>query len=332
MFPTLIPHGRTTRRVEWTHLPARVRARVEEQCGSPVVTATSQGSGFTPGFASVLTCEDGSRHFVKSASEQAQKMFADAYRDEARKLALLPETAPAARLRWTVEEEGWFALGIEHVESRQPHRPWRPADLAAALDALEIVADTLTPPPDGVTEVSFGQDFAEFPSYWEHLRSARPVLPHLEEAAGLAARFEEVCEGDTLVHTDVRDDNVLIRPDGTALYCDWNFPCRGAAWLDSVFMLIGPRGDGLDVEAVLSERRLTRGVPADHVDVVLALLVGYFLRQSDLPVPPTSPHLRDAQWWQGIVVWDWLCERRGWPRPEGDAVSLRDLGRRARRC
>ena len=91
------------------------------------------------------------------------------------------------------------------------------------------------------------------------------------------------------MHTDVRDDNVLLRPDGTALYCDWNFPCRGAAWLDTLFMMVGPRGDGLDVEEVLGRRRLTRDLPAEHIDVVLALLTGYFWRQADEPVPPDVP-------------------------------------------
>jgi hypothetical protein len=53
-------------------------------------------------------------------------------------------------------------------------------------------------------------------------------------------------------------------------------------------------------------------VPAEHVDIVLALITGYFLRQSDEPVPPASPHLRDHQRWQGEVCRDWLAERRGW--------------------
>jgi hypothetical protein len=114
------------------------------------------------------------------------------------------------------------------------------------------------------------------------------------------------------VHTDVRDDNVLLTPDGRALFCDWNFPAVGAAWLDSLFMLIGPRGDGVDVDAVMAERPLLRDVAADDVDRVLALICGYFLRQADEPVPATSPHLRDAQRWQGDVVWAWLAERRGW--------------------
>ena len=73
------------------------------------------------------------------------------------------------------------------------------------------------------------------------------------------------------------------------MFCDWNWPTVGAAWLDTLFMLIGPRGDGLDVDAVLAARPLTREVDADHVDRVLALLVGYFFKSADEPVPPTSP-------------------------------------------
>ncbi len=89
------PSGRTARRLEWPFLPPNLRAYVEHRCGSPVVDAESQGAGFTPGFASVLTCEDGSRHFVKAASMKAQRMFAVSYREEARKLAALPESVPA---------------------------------------------------------------------------------------------------------------------------------------------------------------------------------------------------------------------------------------------
>ena len=41
-------------------------------------------------------------------------------------------------------------------------------------------------------------------------RHAGPELPHLDEAAALAATFAEVTVGSTLVHTDVRDDNLLL--------------------------------------------------------------------------------------------------------------------------
>lgn len=293
-----------------------VRRLVEQRCGAPVVEVESQDAGFTPGFASVLVCADGSRHFVKAASRIAQRVFADSYLEEARKVALLPAGVPAPRLRWQHVDDAWVVLGFEHVPSRPPVRPWRAEELDALLDALETTADLLTPGPPGLTTSTFADDHGAMAGCWHEL-PGRPVVvrgldEHGPEAAALAARLAEVTEGMTVLHTDVRDDNTLIRPDGSALLCDWNWPCRGAAWVDTVAALIGPRGDGLDVEAVLATRRLTADVPAEHVDVVLALLAGYFLRQGGEPVPRTSPHLRDAQRWQGEVVWEWLGERRGW--------------------
>lgn len=238
------PAGRTAQRLEWRFLPPHVRALIERQCAAPVLGAASQGGGYTPGFASVLRCADGSRHFVKAASVQAQGVIADSYREEARTLAALPADVPVAA--------------------------------------------------------------------WDHVRATRPGLPHLEQAATLAAGFAASTTGDTLVHTDLRDDNLILGPDGAVWMCDWNWPVRGAAWLDLVLLLLQPRGDGVDVEAVLATRALTRDVPAESVDSVLALLAGYFLRQGDEPVPSTSPYLRQHQRWCAEVTWDWLTRRRGW--------------------
>jgi aminoglycoside phosphotransferase (APT) family kinase protein len=310
--PTTIPHGRTARRLEWAHLPPAVRSLVEQRCGSPVVEAESQGAGFTPGFASILTCADGSRHFVKAASTAAQRWIADSLREEARKLRELPATSPAPRLLWVFDGD-WVVLGLQYVEARAPHRPWRLEELDACLDALETVADVLTPVPTGLTLDQFADELGSWPLFWDHVRATRD-LPHVDEATALAASFAEVVGGETLVHTDVRDDNVLLTDDGRALFCDWNWPVVGADWLDSLIMLIGPRGDGIDVEAVIAGRRLLRDVPPEHVDRVLAVVCGYFLKSADDPVPPTSPHMRDAQRWQGEVVWGWLCQRRGWAR------------------
>ncbi|WP_307827728.1 phosphotransferase [Nocardioides sp. SYSU D00038] len=305
-----VPAGRTARRLEWVHLPPHLRSVVEERCGSPVVAATSCTGGFTPGFASALTCADGSRHFVKAASVQAQRMFADAYREEARKLAALPPETPAPRLLWTHDGD-WVALGTELVEGTAPARPWREDQLAAALDLLARTARVLTPGPPGLALDPFSTEFATWPDLWERMDALYPS-PRNADAAALAARFAEVVDGDTVVHTDVRDDNLVVRADGSMVLCDWNWPVRGAAWLDSLLLLIGPRGDGLDVERVLAEHPTFASVTAEQVDIVLALVIPYFLTSGAQPRPPTSPYIRAHQTWQGDVLWDWLCERRGW--------------------
>lgn len=307
-----MPFGRTAHRLEWPHLPPHVRALVERECGSPVVEAISQSAGFTPGFASVLVCADGTRHFVKAASTKAQRAFALSYREEARKLGALPSSAPAPRLRWLHDRDDWVVLGIEYVEARAPRRPWRPTDVEAVALALEGLAADLTPAPAGLDLTPIADELGDWPAAWDHLRATRTDLPRLEDAADLAAGAFAATAGDTLVHTDVRDDNLLLATDGRVLLCDWNWPVLGAPWLDTVLLMVGPRGDGVDVDALLTRLPLTRDVPADQIDAFLALLTGYFWKQADERVPPTSPYLRDFQRWQGDVCWAWLAERRGW--------------------
>ena len=142
-------------------------------------------------------------------------------------------------------------LSTEYVEARPPRRPWRLPELQLCLDTLAAAVPVLTPPPAELGLPPASEELAEWPAYWDHLRTSRPDLSHLDEAAALAGRYVEVMAGETLVHTDVRDDNILLTTDGRALLCDWNWPMVGAAWLDSLFLLIGPRGDGLDVAAVI---------------------------------------------------------------------------------
>ncbi len=213
--PYPAPHGATARRLEWPFLPANLRAYIERKCGSPVVEAISQTSGFTPGFASVLVCEDGSRHFVKAASVKAQRLFADSYREEARKLAALPASVPAPRLLWHLDDD-WVVLGIEYVAARAPHRPWQPADLDALLDALETCADALTPPP---TRWSSTPRRTTSRRCWTAgPASARPAPTSIPRTwprpRPWPAATPRCARGDTLVHTDIRSDNVLIDADG----------------------------------------------------------------------------------------------------------------------
>lgn len=53
-------------------------------------------------------------------------------------------------------------------------------------------------------------------------------------------------EGDTLLRTDWKLDNILIQVDGTVRVVDWAWPTRGAAWIGPACLLIqlipnGPR-------------------------------------------------------------------------------------------
>jgi aminoglycoside phosphotransferase (APT) family kinase protein len=306
-----IPYGRTARRLEWHFLPPHIRTAVEERLGVPVIEAVNQPAGFTPGVACVLTGSDGRRVFVKAAAGVAQRAFAQAYLAEARILAALPVRVPAPALLWTIEDD-WVVLGIEYVEGRSPQRPWSPSDLDRCLDALEALDLGWAGAPDGLMLRPIAEEFAGFPAAWDAVRRDEPGLAHHDEAAELAARMASVVGGTTLVHTDLRDDNLLIGPDGHVWLCDWNWPALGAAWIDTVCLLIPAHGDGIDADAVLAERRLTRDVPAEDIDSFLALVAGYYFAQSAQAVPSSSPWLRAHQSWMGQATWSWLSARRGW--------------------
>ena len=307
-----VPHGRTARRLEWPLLPPALRRTIEQQLGSPVARAETRNSGFTPGFASVLTGDNGRRLFVKAASKKAQAQFAAAYAEEARKIVLLPREVPAPRLRWTHEDDLWIALGFEYVDARPPARPWRREDLMACLDTLAVVADHLNPVPPAWSLSPIEQELPSLLDGWQYVRRVAPDWPHLDDAETLVATYASFPGNDAFVHSDARDDNFLLAPGKPAMLCDWNWPALGPVWLDAVDLLASAYGDGLDADALLAEHPLTKQADPDHVDAWLAMLAGLMLEARDRPRPNSSPYLRvHANWW-AEVLWAWLAARRGW--------------------
>ena len=59
--PLTVPHGATAQRPRWSDLPPEVRDWVQDQLGVAVLSATSELSGYTPGFAARLRLGDGPR-------------------------------------------------------------------------------------------------------------------------------------------------------------------------------------------------------------------------------------------------------------------------------
>ena len=237
---------------EWPHLPPAVRALVEERCGSPVVDGRLAGRRL---HARLRV----GAHLRGRVATLREGRLGQGPADVRRRLprggpqaGALPAAVPAPRLLWSHDGD-WVVLETEYVEgraaasavaaSRPRRRPRRPR--AGGRELTPAPAE-LRPGHRSPTSSPTGRRTGTTS------RRRAPDLPHLDDAAALAAGFAEVTAGDTLVHTDVRDDNMLLRPDGRRVLCDWNWPVVGAAWLDTLFLMIGPRGDGLDVDAVLA--------------------------------------------------------------------------------
>ncbi|MEJ7630203.1 MAG: phosphotransferase [Nocardioidaceae bacterium] len=315
---TSIPVRATARRPRWDDLPVAVREHIEEAAGCAVIDTWSAGTGFTPGFASRLDLADESRVFVKAASSADDRRhewpLSSAYREEARKLRALGPRFAAPPLLWTreVDSEGerWVLLGLEYVEGRPPRRPWQDHELRLVLDKLADLAPALAaPPPElGLTAV-YDEIVVDFGNRLGRVRELQGSDAWLDTAERLCADSAALLVGDSLVHLDLRDDNVLISDAGEVWFVDWNFPALGAPWIDLVCILLSARGDGHDVEEILRVHPLTRDVDPHAIDSLLALLWSYWGIAMTDPVPAYSPHLRDHQQWYADVTRSWLRDR-----------------------
>jgi len=138
---------------------------------------------------------------------------------------------------------------------------------------------------------------------------SRPPLPLA--GVSLEAESARAADGTTLLHADIRADNVLLTPT-RVLFVDWPWGSRGAAWIDLLFMPSVTMQGGPKPWRIFNGHPLGRAAPAEAATAVLAAVTGFFVRQSRLPAPPGLPTLRAFQRDQGVPALEWLVHRTGW--------------------
>ena len=282
-----VPHGRTARRLEWPHLPPRRARRWSSSGAAPGRRRGVAGRGLHAGVRLGAGGEDGRRHFVKAAGKAQRQFAAVVPRGGAQARGAARRRRAGAAAAVDDDDDEWVVLGIEYVDGALPRPAVAADDLDACLDALETVAAEASPRrPEPRRWTTFAEEFARAPSATGTTSGAtRPGMPHLDEAAALARRLRRRSAGARhgRAHRRPRRQRAPRPPTGAAWICDWNWPVAGPAWLDSLFLLLGPCGDGLDVDEVFAQRRLLRGVPAETIDVVLAMLVRLLPRAATRP-------------------------------------------------
>jgi hypothetical protein len=305
-------------RIAWEQVPAGVRVAIEDVCGSGVVTAWTQPGGFSPGVAARVRCADGARFFIKAVSAQANPGTPGMHRQEGRVLAALePVIAgrrlPIPRLLGVVDRPPWIALVLEDIDGRHPALPWRTGELKQVVAAMDCLAEALTPAPVAVPAAAerLGAEFTG----WRTLATtpAHGQLDpwsqvHLDRLAQIEATWAEHATGETLLHADIRADNLLLTTRGP-MVVDWPWACRGAAVIDlvlfapSVAMQGGPQPAEL-----LAQSRHGRAAGHDTLTALAGALAGYLTEQSLRPPPPGLPTLRAFQSAQGAVARRWLAD------------------------
>ncbi|MFI1682638.1 phosphotransferase [Streptomyces sp. NPDC020607] len=321
MFPFAPPA--TGVRTPWGELPAHVRGELESVLGAPVVDAVTQRGGFSPGVAARVRLADGRRAFIKAVSAEANPGSPELHRAEARNSAALPDHVPAPRLLAAYDDGLWVALAFEDIEGHQPHVPWRADEFGLVLDAVTELSYALTPAPIDVRPVVDTE--RESFRGWERLIEAEAeadgaagarldpwVRRNLHALAELAAPWTGAAVGDTLIHADLRADNMLITAEGRVVFVDWPHAVRAAPWTDLLFMLPCVRAQGgPDPEDVFTAHPLGRAADPRGVTATLAAFASYLVRGSLKPAPPGLPTLRAFQAAQGAAAVAWLRTRLG---------------------
>lgn len=288
-------------RLGWRDLPAEVQDAVAAILKSPVTEAVSQSGGFSPGTADRVTTADGHRAFVKAVSPDQNARSAELARQEAEICAALPATTNAPRLRGTFDDGHWVVLVFDDINGRHPRTPWVKDELDAAVSAVTGLARSLTPSPlpRGRTATeTLATDFGG----WSRIAADPPadldpwLRPRLDDLVARAGRGLASLTGDTLVHLDIRPDNMLITAAGDVWFVDWPHACNGPDWLDLTLLAMNVEVHGGDGDAVL---------PAEGVDVVVGF-AGYFLNQARLPPPLGLPTVRAFQRAQGDALLPWM--------------------------
>lgn len=244
------------------------------------------------------------------------------HRREARIVAALPTGVSVPRLRWTLDEGpgGWVLLAFDEVDGVHPSQPWREDELDLVMRGLDDLADTLTPSPLGLDVVpSAGEHVVRVVSGWQRLRENAALdgldawsQQHLNDLAELERQAPEAVNGETLLHFDIRADNVLLDSD-RVWFVDWPHASIGAAWFDvlafapSVKMQGGP-----EPEHLIAQSPTCREADPGAITAAVAAIAGFFTYQALLPPPSGLPTLRAFQAAQGAVARDWLAARTGW--------------------
>jgi aminoglycoside phosphotransferase (APT) family kinase protein len=300
-------------RIPWEAVPASVREAVEAGLGSRVAEAVTQPGGFSPGAAARLQLDDGRRVFVKAVGPEPNPDSPDLHRDEARVTAALPPETPAPKLLFAHDDGDWVALVFEDVDGREPELPWRRDELDRILAALGDLFAALTPAP--IEAETFAERFGEMLHGWRNLVAERTgdfdpwAEEHLDLLAELEAGWETAGAGETLLHADVRADNLLLTPD-RVVFVDWPHASLGAPWIDLVAFLpsVAMQGGPKPWE-LFDDHAIVRDARREDVDAVLAALAGFFVQRSTLPPPPGLPTLREFQRAQGTEALAWLRRR-----------------------
>lgn len=191
----------------------------------------------SPGCAARLRTASGKAAFVKAVGTSMSEGTADLFRREIVVLGALPVVRYRASLLASYDDGSWVGLILEDVDGRYPDLDDQ-AEAATAWDTVLAQVRELTPPPlSGVPALA--GTVARYLDTWSAHISLDPgrylpawAVSRIDELQDRVVRLAGRLPLESLCHWDLRDDNLLVRTDGTVVIIDWGMARLGPTWTD----------------------------------------------------------------------------------------------------
>ncbi len=226
----------------WTAIPEHVRDWVADELGSPVAVAADQVGGMSPGCATRLVCQDGTRAFVKAVGLDLNPRTPVLFRREITALSLIGSHTLWADLQASYDDGDWVAILLEDVEGTHPD-----LDDDATMDTLlretdrlgQVLAERVPDPPAPDADAGLGDLRQGFHEWADSVARADEIPGDLlpdwirRDTGTWEPLVRALADEDVrLVHWDIRNDNLLERPTGELVFLDWGAAAIGPGWLD----------------------------------------------------------------------------------------------------
>lgn len=307
-------------RQQWSDMPQKIRDMIQAYIGSDVVRTETQSGGFSPGVAVRLFTSDNRCFFLKAIGTDLNPRTVYFHRQEIQINLSFPENSFAPKMLWSVDDVDdteWVALLFDNIAGQNPPTPWQGNDLQRVMQALGQLTETLTPSPiDSVPSAS--EYFATSIYGWCTIRDNLSTYDerlddwskrHLDTLCELESHAPESVAGDTLVHFDIRADNIVITDDDV-WFVDWPHACIGASWLDVVmFAPSVVMQNGLPAEDLLRLHPSSRIANTDAVTSTIVSMAGMLSLRAMTPPPPGLPTLRTFQSALAKITRQWVAQR-----------------------
>ncbi|ANN19941.1 hypothetical protein SD37_32905 [Amycolatopsis orientalis] len=284
----------------WNDLPGTVRAAIEAETG-PVSRVVIPAAGRNSDFAATLHTRQGAV-FCKGIADAGGKRGA-MHRHEADIAPYLPP-AISPRLLWKAEADGWLVLGFRHIAGRHADLSPGSEDLRLVAEAVSVMAREL----GGFTapKVPVLSEKMAWMAGWRRLRH-QPLAgldqwsrDRLDLFVKLEAKGIEATVGDSLIHTDLHQLNILVG-GGRAWVIDWAWSQTGAAWIDAAHLVVRLIDQGHDPETAEHWAATTFAWPGVSPEALTAFSVALlgmwtYLHHTD-PLPMRAGVTAAARRW-----------------------------------